>query len=47
MQSAVGDALAGMGGILQAGELAIREEREAGRAIGQALYVRWSGHETS
>ena len=47
VQSAVGDALAGMGGILQAGELAIREEREAGRAIGQALYVRWSGHETS
>jgi 23S rRNA (cytosine1962-C5)-methyltransferase len=45
VQSAVGDALAGMGGIFQAGELAIREEREEGRTIGQALYVRWSGDE--
>jgi hypothetical protein len=34
-----------MGGVFQAGELAIREEREEGRAIGQALYVRWSGDE--
>ena len=46
VQSAIYDVLNGIGGSLQAGELAIRENRPHGRCIGQALYVRWSGLET-
>ena len=41
--SALADSLAGLGGGISAGELAIREERTHGRAIGQALYARWAG----
>ena len=32
----------GLGGDIRSGELALREDRANGRAIGQALYVRWS-----
>ena len=40
--SSIADLLDGCGGQLEAGELAISEDRENGRMIGQALYVRWS-----
>jgi len=42
VQSALADALAGRGGVVEAGELAIMEAGADGRAIGQALYARWS-----
>ena len=41
VHAAVADAMDGLGGQLHSGELALREDRENGRAIGQALYVRW------
>ena len=42
VHAAVADVLEGLNGEIHSGELALREERENGRAIGQALYVRWS-----
>ena len=42
VHAAVADALDGLGGEIHSGELALREDRKNGRAIGQALYVRWS-----
>ena len=42
VHAAVADVLEGLDGKICSGELALREERENGRAIGQALYVRWS-----
>lgn len=41
VHAAVGDVLDGLGGELSSGELALVEDRPDGRAIGQALYVRW------
>jgi len=40
--SSIADLLAGYDGQLEAGELAICEDRDGGRMIGQALFVRWS-----
>lgn len=40
--SSIADLLAGYDGQFEAGELAIAEDREHGRLIGQALFVRWS-----
>ena len=42
VQSALADALQGQAGTMISGEVGIRENRVNGRAIGQALYVRWS-----
>jgi 23S rRNA (cytosine1962-C5)-methyltransferase len=42
VHAAIADALDGLGGHINSGELALREDRPDGRAIGQALYVRWS-----
>ena len=42
VHAAVADVLEGLNGEIHSGELALREERVNGRAIGQALYVRWS-----
>lgn len=42
VHAAIADVLDGLGGEIQSGELALRENRPGGRAIGQALYVRWS-----
>ena len=42
VQSALADSLSAFGGQLSSGELGIVENRGGGRAIGQALYVRWS-----
>ncbi|MEC7245423.1 MAG: RsmD family RNA methyltransferase [Pseudomonadota bacterium] len=42
VQSAMADALQGQAGTMISGEVGIRENRTNGRAIGQALYVRWS-----
>lgn len=41
VHSAMADALAGRGGQLTSGELAIAEAQDNPRAIGQALFVRW------
>ena len=43
VHAAIADVLDGLGGEIQSGELALQEDRPGGRAIGQALYVRWSG----
>ena len=45
--SAVAEALSAMPGHLTSGELAIREEQDNPRAIGQALFVRWQNEETN
>jgi len=42
VQSALADALQGQAGTIISGEVGIRENRANGRAVGQALYVRWS-----
>ena len=42
VHAAIADVLDGLGGDICSGELALRENRLNGRAIGQALYVRWS-----
>ena len=42
VHAAIADVLEGLGGDIRSGELALREDRENGRGIGQALYVRWS-----
>ena len=42
VHAAVADVLDGLGGEIRSGELALQEDRKNGRAIGQALYVRWS-----
>ena len=43
VHAAIADVLDGLDGEISSGELALREDRPNGRAIGQALYVRWSG----
>ncbi len=35
------DSFAGMGGRVESGELVIREENEAARALSTSLYARW------
>jgi len=42
VHAAIADSLDGLGGRIESGELALREDRPGGRAIGQALYVKWS-----
>ena len=42
VHAAIADVLEGLGGDIRSGELALREDRQNGRGIGQALYVRWS-----
>lgn len=42
---ALATALDGLGGEINSGEIAIRENRPGGRAIGQALFARWSGQQ--
>ena len=43
VHSAIASHLQGLDGTLTSGEIAIAEDGEEGRAIGQALYVRYSG----
>ena len=46
VHSAMAHALAGKGGKLTSGELAIAEAQDNPRAIGQALFVRWENNES-
>ena len=46
VHSAMAQALAGRGGYLTSGELAIAEAQDKPRAIGQALFVRWEDRQS-